>query len=69
MSLMLTGNFMPANSSFLAKPLSAFAVLAGGWFGCFNYLTVLHLKDSLSSILWILMNSFFGLLHCLDNFI
>ena len=49
---------MSLKSSFLAKSLSAFVILAGWWFAGFKYLTVLHLKHSLSSIFLILINPF-----------
>ena len=44
----LTENFMALKSSFLAKPLSAFVILAGWWSPGFRYLTKHHLKQSLS---------------------
>ena len=44
-SLILTGNFMPLNSSFLAKCLSIFIILAGFLSTEFKYLTKQHFKD------------------------
>ena len=49
-SLTLTGNFKPLQSSFLAKPLSAFVPLAGLRSAGLKYMTKHYLKLSLSSI-------------------
>ena len=45
MSLIFTGKFMCLKSSFLAKSVLAFVILAGRWFAEFKYLTVLNLKQ------------------------
>ena len=44
----LTGNFMPLKSTFLAKSLPAFVILAGLRSAGFKYLTKHHLNHSLS---------------------
>ena len=69
MFLILIWNFMSLKSSFLAKSLLAFASLAWWWFAGFKHLTIIHLKHSLSSIFWILINPFLGWFNSLDNFI
>ena len=47
-SLTLTGNFMPLKSTFLAKSLPAFVIIAGLRSAGFKYLTKHHLNHSLS---------------------
>ena len=56
-------------SSFLANSLSAFVILLGLGSSGFKYLTKHHLKHSLSSIFWILINPFFAWSNSLGNLI
>ena len=65
--LIFTWTFMFLKLSFLAKPSSAFVIPGGWWFTGFNYLAILHLKHSLSSIFWIIINPFLGWSNSFDN--
>ena len=69
MSLILTGNLMSLKSSLFAKSLSAFVVLIWLWSAGFKYQTKHHLKQSLSSIFWILLNPFLGWSNSFGNLI
>ena len=57
-SLILTGKFMPSKSSFLAKSLSIFLILAEWWSAGYKCLTKHHSKRLLSSLFWILIEPF-----------
>ena len=67
-SLIVTANFSLKSSSF-AKYLPAFVILAGWWSAGCKYLTKHHLKDSLSSIFWILIKPFLGWSAAFGNLI
>ena len=69
LSLSLTGNFMCLKSSFFAKSLSAFVIILWLWSVGFKYMTKPHLKHSLSSIFWILINRFLGGFNSFSNLI
>ena len=68
-SRIFTGNFMFLKSNFLANSLSGFVILLELWFAGFKYLTIRHLKHSLSSIFVILTNPFLGWSNSLGNLI
>ena len=67
MPLTLTGSFMSLKASFLAKSLSAFVIFLGLWSTACKYLTKDHLKDSLTSIFWILISLFLGWFNSSGN--
>ena len=69
LSLSLTGNFMSLKSSLFAKSLSAFVIILELWSAGFKYMTKPHLKHSLSSIFWILINRFLGGFNSFGNLI
>ena len=56
-------------SNILAKYLSAYIILAGGWSAGFKYLTKHHLKHSLSSIFSVLINPFRGWSNSFGNLV
>ena len=60
MSLIFIGHFMSLKSSLFAKYLSAFVSLAGLWSAGCKYQSKYHLKQSLSSLFWILTKPFLG---------
>ena len=69
MSLVFTVYFLSLKSSLLAKYLSAFVIPAGLRSAGFEYLTKHHLKHSLSSSFWILINPFAGWSNSFGNLI
>ena len=62
-------NFYVFNIELFPKIFSAFVTFAGWWSAGFMYMTKLHLKRSLSSIFWILINDFLAWSNSFSNLI
>ena len=68
MSLILTGNFISLKPNYLANSLLDFVILAGLRSAGIKYLTIFHLKLSLSSMFLLLINPSLGWSDSLGNF-